>query len=106
MNMVRAAPRRACNAFLLHLTLLNGSNRYRESPTAIHTGFPAAKVPELPPVNGSAYCGNTQFMALMHQRTSTSETPSHTDLPTLGGIGSDMGIAPTVLGCNPKRLLM
>jgi hypothetical protein len=106
MNMVRAAHRRACNAFPLHLTLLNGSNRHRESPTASHTVFQAAKVPELQPVNGSSYCGNTQFMTLIHQRTSTSETPSHTDLPTLGGIAADMGIAPTVLRCSPKRLLM
>jgi hypothetical protein len=45
MNMVRTAHRRACNAFPLHLTLLNGSNRHRESPTASHTVFQAAKVP-------------------------------------------------------------
>jgi hypothetical protein len=57
-------------------------------------------------VPGAVVFNDAEFVALIHQRTSTSEIPSHTDLPTLGGIGSDMGIAPTVLGCNPKRLLM
>jgi hypothetical protein len=47
-----------------------------------------------------------EIVVLIHQRISTSETPSQTDLPTLGGVGSDMGITPTVFGCKPKRLLM
>jgi hypothetical protein len=57
-------------------------------------------------ITDGGFHNDAAVVALIHQRTSTSETPSHTDLPTLGGIGSDMGIAPTVLGCNPKRLLM